>query len=135
MKSKQKIDFLEYEVTGACIEVHKALGPGLLESTYKRCLTHELKLRGINFEVEKEIRFFYKDNPLDIRLRADFFIEESIVLEIKTVETLLPIHTAQLLTYMKLLAAPKGLLINFNCTNIVSEGKIPYVNEFFNLLD
>lgn len=131
MIDKNYLDNLEYKITGACIEVHKALGPGLLESVYQRCLIRELRLQNIRFVSEQIITISYKDLILDTDLRADLFIENCMVLELKSIETILPIHEAQILTYMKLLEAPKGLLINFNCTNIIQNGKKPFVNEFY----
>jgi GxxExxY protein len=131
MIDKIYLDNLEYKITGACIEVHKALGPGLLESVYHKCLIRELQLQNILFVSEQIVAVSYKDIILDTELRADLFIENCIVLELKSVETILPIHEAQILTYMKLLGAPKGILINFNCTNIIQNGKKPFVNEFY----
>jgi GxxExxY protein len=131
MIDKIYLDNLEYTITGACIEVHKALGPGLLESVYHKCLIRELQLQNILFVSEQIVAVSYKDIILDTELRADLFIENCIVLELKSVETILPIHEAQILTYMKLLGAPKGILINFNCTNIIQNGKKPFVNEFY----
>ncbi|PWS29410.1 GxxExxY protein [Pedobacter yonginense] len=129
MINKTFLDNLEYKVTGACIEVHQSLGPGLLESVYQKCLMRELQLRNINFSAEERITISYKDIVLDSELRADLFIENCMVLELKSVERILPIHEAQILTYMKLLKVPKGLLINFNCTNIVQNGKKAFANE------
>lgn len=134
MIDKTYLNNLEYLVTGACIEVHKTLGPGLLESIYHRCLVRELQLKNIGHISEKTIQINYKDIILDTELRADLFIENCMVLELKSVEKLLPIHDAQILTYMKILKAPVGLLINFNCTNIVQNGKKPFVNMYYNSL-
>jgi len=135
MINRKFLSDLEYEVTGACIEVHKALGPGLLESIYHKCLKRELQLKNINFTSEKRIFITYKGSVLDTEVRADFFIENCLILELKSVERVLPIHEAQILTYMKILEVPKGLLINFNCMNIIQHGKKPFINEFYNLLD
>jgi len=135
MINKTFIDNLEYRVTGACIEVHKLLGPGLLESIYHKCLIRELQFQKINFKAEQPITLSYKDFLLDSELRADLFIENCLILELKSVESILPIHEAQILTYMKLLKAPKGLLINFNCTNIVQTGKRVLVSEFMYNVD
>jgi len=131
MVTKKYLDDLEYQITGACIDVHKHLGPGLLESVYQKCLAHELRLRQILFSSEHTIDVVYKGFHLDTALRVDFLIENCLLIEIKSVNSILPIHEAQLLTYMKLLETPKGLLINFNCTNIIQNGKKPYVNEFY----
>lgn len=130
MIDKNFIDDLEYKVTGACIEVHRSLGPGLLEKVYHKCLIRELQLRNISFVSEQVITIYYKDVLLETELKADLFIENCLVLELKSVETVLPIHEAQIITYMKILQAPKGLLINFNCTNIVQNGKKPFISEY-----
>lgn len=134
MITKNRLDELEYQVTGACIEVHKALGPGLLESVYQQCLAFELDLRGISYAQECIVNVIYKGKNLDTRLRADFVIENCMVVELKAVDKFEPIHFAQLLTQMKLLGLPKGLLMNFNCLNIVQDGKKPFVNEFYRKL-
>ncbi len=129
--NKQYLDQLEYKVVGACIEVHKYLGPGLLESVYHQCLTREFQLQEISFISEHHIGVEYKDIQVNTLLKADFIINKCLVLEIKAVDLLLPIHHAQILTYMKLLEVPKGLLINFNCVNIIQNGKKSFVNEFY----
>lgn len=129
--SKQFIDAVEYEVTGACIEVHKNLGPGLLESVYHRCLERELQLRNISFLSEHIIDIEYKGVTINTALRIDLLVENCLLLELKSVEVIHPIHEAQLLTYMKILKVPKGLLINFNCTNIIHNGKKNFVNEIY----
>lgn len=131
MIDKNFLDKLEYKVTGACIEVHKALGPGLLESIYHKCLIQELHLKLIRFVSEPRLLISYKGISLDTQLRAGLYIENCLVLELKAVEKLLPIHEAQLLSYMKILKAPVGMLINFNCINIVQYGKKPFINEFY----
>ncbi len=99
-------------IIGAAIEVHKALGPGLLESAYEECLAHELFIANVSFE--RALRVAYKSIQLDCGYRLDFVVEQTVVLEIKTVESLHPIHEAQLLTYLKLGGWRIGLLINFN---------------------
>jgi len=114
LTTKKQLDELTYEIVGSAIEVHKELGPGLLESIYHKCLKKELLLRGINFKSEFSVPLLYKNEPLETELRCDLLIENQIVLELKAVETMLPIFEAQLLTYMKLLEVPKGILINFN---------------------
>jgi GxxExxY protein len=132
--TKSYLKDLTYKVNGAAIEVHKALGPGLLESVYQKCLSHELKFRNINFQSELKIPYNYKGIDVDIDMRCDFLIEKILVIELKAVESILQIHEAQLLTYMKLLNVPKGMLINFNVENLYSEGQQTYVNEFFRYL-
>ena len=101
-------------VIGAVIEVHKALGPGLLESTYEECLCHELDLREIIYERQKELFLKYKGVNLDCGYRIDMLVEGQLILELKVCESLEKIHEAQLLTYLKLIGIAIGLLINFN---------------------
>lgn len=105
---------LTERIIGAAIEVHSALGPGLLELAYEECLAHELRLRGIDFERQRVLPVEYKGVSLDCGYRLDFLIEKSVVAEQKAVEALLPIHEAQMLTYLKLGGWSVGLLINFN---------------------
>jgi GxxExxY protein len=107
-------DSLTEKVIGAAIEVHRALGPGLLESAYEECLCYELSSAGLVFRKQVELPVLYKKVKLDCGYRMDIVVSESLVLEIKTVEKLLPIHQAQLLTYLRLSGLRTGLLINFN---------------------
>ena len=122
---------LTYKVTGAAIEVHKRLGPGLLESVYHKCLAKELELRKISFKSEYKIPYNYKGFDLDIELRCDFLIDDVLVVELKAIESILPVHEAQILTYMKLLEVPKGLMLNFNVENLYYDGQKTYVNQIF----
>jgi GxxExxY protein len=126
--TKVQIKDLTYQINGAAIEVHKSLGPGLLESVYHKCLVHELNIREISFTSELSVPVNYKGLQLETELRCDLFIENTIVVELKTVEKILPIHEAQLLTYMNLLEAPFGILFNFNTTNIYHDGQKTYIN-------
>jgi len=105
---------LTQKIIGAAIEVHKALGPGLLESAYEACLAHELLIANVSFERQVPLPVSYKSVQLDCGYRLDFLIEHTVVLELNAVESLQPIHEAQLLTYLKLGGWPIGLLINFN---------------------
>lgn len=132
--TKKYLDELTYEIIGAAIEVHKIMGRGLLESVYHQCLKEELQHRKINFSTEMRLPVYYKEKLLDLNFRCDLFVENLIVLELKTVQEFTPTFEAQLLTYMKLLKAPKGILINFNCSNIFREGQKTYVNEYFSSL-
>ncbi|MEO6053128.1 MAG: GxxExxY protein [Chthoniobacterales bacterium] len=102
------------EILGACIAIHKELGPGLLESAYEECLCYELSKRGIGFQRQIPVPVVYGEVTLDCGYRLDLVVDESIIVELKTVETLLPIHEAQLLTYLKLTKLTLGLLINFH---------------------
>jgi len=101
-------------IIGAAIEVHRHLGPGLLESAYEQCLCQELHLRGLPFRCQVDLPLSYKGLKLDCGYRIDMIVGDEIVVELKAVEKILPIHEAQLLTYMKLAGKPVGLLINFN---------------------
>jgi GxxExxY protein len=131
MVTKSYLKDLIYKVNGAAIEVHKALGPGLLESVYHKCMKHELCLRNINFQSELIIPVNYKGIEIEAELRCDLFVENILPVELKAIEGILPIHEAQLMTYMKLLEVPEGLLLNFNVTNIFNEGQRTYVNELY----
>ncbi len=102
------------QVIGAAIEVHRHLGPGLLESAYQQCLAHELSLRGLTFEREKALPVHYKGVSLDCGYRVDFLVEGKVLVELKATEALLPVHAAQVLTYLKLTGCRLGLLINWN---------------------
>ena len=108
------INQLSSEIIGSAIEVHKALGPGLLESSYQKCLRHEIGLRRISFEYEKPLPLVYKGEKLDCGYRMDLVVENAIIVELKSCEKLQPIHEAQLLTYLKLSGLKLGLLLNFN---------------------
>lgn len=131
MITKKYLDELTYEVIGSAIEVHKIMGRGLLENIYHHCLKEELSHRKIKFCSEMKIPVIYKDKELEMDFKCDLFIENCLVIELKSVTEINSIHEAQLLTYMKLLKAPKGILINFNCYNIFKEGQKTFVNEFF----
>lgn len=132
--TKQYLDELTYKTIGAAIEVHKALGSGLLENVYQHCFEHELNLRNIYFLSQPVVPVYYKEIEMEAFLRCDLFIENCLVVELKSVEIPKPIYTAQLLTYMKLLEAPKGILINFNCINLFKDGQKTFVNDLFWLL-
>jgi len=132
--TQKYLDELTYEVIGAAIEVHKSMGRGLLESVYHQCMKEELLHRKINFSSEIKVPVIYRSKELKIDLRCDLFIENCLVVELKAVNELHNSFDAQLLTYMKLLKAPKGVLINFNCYNIFNEGQKTLVNEYFKSL-
>lgn len=133
--TKTYLKDLIYKVKGAAIEVHKNLGPGLLENIYHQCLKKELELRKINYKSEFSIPLNYKGHELESKLRCDLFIENTLVVELKAVTEMNPLFDAKLMTYMNLLNAPIGLLINFNVKNIYYEGQKTIVNNFFSQLD
>jgi GxxExxY protein len=121
------INELSSKIIGSAIEVHKNLGPGLLESAYEECLCHELNLRGIKFERQKPLPMQYKGKGLDCGYRLDLLVDNSIVVELKSCEKIEPIHKAQLLTYLKLSKLNLGLLLNFNVP-VMRDGVVRVVN-------
>ncbi|HPA34882.1 MAG TPA: GxxExxY protein [Chitinophagales bacterium] len=131
MTTQKTINELAYKIVGCAIEVQRELGPGLLESIYQKCMEEELKSRNLSFQSQLKIPIHYKSLTLDCDLRLDIIVEDLIIVELKAVESLLPVHNAQLLTYMKLLQKPKGLLINFNSDSIVNN-TVSLVNQHFN---
>ena len=111
---RQKLNDLSYRVLGLCMEVHRELGPGLLESAYEEALAYEFTQAGLSFERQRDMPLLYKGVKLDCGYRLDFLIEDQLILELKTVNELLPIHHAQVLTYLNLGRRSLGLLVNFN---------------------
>lgn len=124
-----KTNDLTYEIINCALEVHNFLGPGLLESVYQKALIHELKLRGFKIDYEVPIEIYYKDINVGDSLRLDILVNEEIVIELKSVENVLPVHKKQLLTYLRLLDLEVGLLINFN-VSILKEGITRIVNNY-----
>ncbi|MEW5946271.1 MAG: GxxExxY protein [bacterium] len=122
-------DEITESIIGSAIEVHRALGPGLLESAYEECLCRELTIREITFERQRPLPVKYKGAMLDCGYRLDLVVADSVVVEIKTVDNLLPIHDAQLLTYLKLGGWNVGLLINFNVP-VLRKGIKRLVNNY-----
>ena len=118
---RSELNKLSRQVIGLCLEVHRELGPGLLESAYEEALAYELTRAGLAFERQREMPLLYKEVKLNCGYRLDFIVEGKLILELKTVSELLPIHHAQLLTYLKLEHRPLGLLINFNVP-VLKEG-------------
>jgi GxxExxY protein len=130
MITQKYVNELSYKIMACGIEVHKHLGPGLLESIYQACLVQELKLQNLQVLEQVEVPIIYKGTQTKDPLRLDILVNDLIILEIKSVENLLPIHEAQIITYLKLSQKPKGLLINFNSVKLVAGSK-PFVNEIF----
>jgi GxxExxY protein len=121
MAALNQNDPLTERIIGFAIEVHRHLGPGLLESAYEECLCHELSQDGLMFQRQMPLPVIYKSVRLDCGYRLDIVVENSVVIELKSVERLMPIHEAQLITYLKLSGVPTGLLLNFN-TPVLREG-------------
>ncbi len=135
MITQKYITDLTYRINGACIEVHKILGAGLAEIVYHRALEKEFKLRNIEDKSEFQIPVVYKNENLNCDFKCDFLIEDLIVLEIKSVSSILEIHKAQVINYINLLKAPKGILVNFNVKNIYHFGQETFINKYFDQYD
>jgi GxxExxY protein len=129
MDEKDRLDAITRKIIGAAIEVHKRLGPGLLESAYATCLAFELRHVGVKVEEQKPLPVIYRDVKLDCGYRLDLVVEDSVVIEIKAVERLAPIHDAQLLSYLRLSGMRVGLLINFH-VQVLKNGLRRIVNDF-----
>jgi GxxExxY protein len=123
-----ELNRLSKAIIGSAIEVHREMGPGLLESIYERCLLTEISRRGLRVETQVHLPLTYKGEVLDKALVLDLVVEDSIILELKAVELILPVHSAQLLSYLRLTGKPMGLLLNF-CVPIMSKGIIRRVND------
>lgn len=132
--TRKQIDELSYQIIGAAIEVHKHIGPGMLASVYQTCLEIELTKRGLSFQQELEIPIEYKGHHVQGLFRCDFLVENQIVVELKAVSELLPIHEAQVINYMNLLKIPKGILLNFNVTNLFHLGQKTFVSKYYESL-
>ena len=132
--TQKYLDDVTYEIIGSAIEVHKEMGRGLLENVYHQCMIEEMNHRNINFITELKIPVLYKQKELNIDFRCDLLVENCIIVELKAVSEMNTIYEAQLLNYMRLLKVPKGILINFNCSNIFKHGQKTYVNDYFKAL-
>ena len=131
--TKKQVTQLSYDITAFAIKVHKNLEPGLLESIYETCLKFELERNGYSVKQQVIADVVYDVLLMETTLKLDLLVNDLVVVEFKTVEELKPVHQAQLLTYMKLLQKPQGLLINFFTDNIIKSMK-PFVNEYFTSL-
>lgn len=133
MITKTEITQFLYDIVGFAIKVHKELGPGLLESVYEKCLKYELEKNGYRVQQQLSVPIQYDELELEADLKLDLLVNDLVIIELKAVEKVNPVYEAQLLTYMKLLQVPQGLLINFFTNNITKSMK-PFVNEYFNYL-
>jgi GxxExxY protein len=132
MEITQKyIDNLTYQIVGHAIEVHRELGPGLLEEVYEECLLYLLKENGYHVQSQQEVPIVFKGITLKTRLRYDLLVEDLIIVENKSVIAIPPIFAAQTMSYMKMLKKPKGILLNFNVVNLVNDGLKTYVNDIY----
>ena len=132
--NKKYLDSLSYNVVGAAIEVHKTIGPGLLSEVYLECMKRELDLRGIRYMSKVRVPVEFKGVKLSTELWCDLFLDRCVSVTVLSSTAIAPIHSAQMLTYMSLLGAPKGVVINFNCVNIFREGQKTLVNELYRAL-
>lgn len=131
--TKKEVTQLSYEITGLAIKVHKNLGPGLLENIYEECLKIELINNGYDVKQQLYVPINYEGVEIKTKLVVDLLVNDCIIIELKAIEEILPIHEAQLLTYMKVLKKPQGLLINFY-TNNITKSLRPFINEYFKAL-
>ena len=129
--TKHEINKLCHEILNCAIEVHRVLGPGLLESVCEKCMIFELEDRGFSVRSQLQLPLVYKGHLLETNLRLDLLVEETVICELKSVDSFIPIHEAQIISHLKLMAKPKGLLINFNCTNIMKNGQKTFVTQKF----
>ena len=127
--NREELNLLTKKIIGCAIEVHKQLGPGLLESAYQECIAYEFDLNGMKYKKEYVIPLNYKGRQIDCSYRIDFLVENEVILELKSIEQILPIHKAQLLTYLKITDKRLGLLINFN-VSLLRDGIVRLVNNF-----
>ena len=134
MITQKYLTDLTYRINGACIEVHRILGAGLAEIVYQKALEEEFKLRDLEYKTQLHIPVYYKNKILDCDFKCDFLIEDSIVVEIKSVSKMIELHKFQLLNYMNLLKVPKGILINFNVKNLYSQGQETFINKYYDQL-
>ena len=129
MKTKKELNKITEAIIGAAINVHRELGPGLLESAYEACLAFDLSDTGLFIEQQKPLPVIYKNVKLDCGYRLDLLVEKEVIVELKSVEKILPIHKAQLMSYLKLSGCKVGLLINFN-VEVLKDGIVRIVNNF-----
>ena len=130
MVTKQLVNEIAYKIIGCAIAVHKEPGPGMLESIYEDCMCIEFEEKRMKFQQQVPIEINYKGRRINRQLRLDLLVEDTMIVELKAVEMMNPIYTAQLLSYLNLAKLPKGLLINFNETNI-TKTMIPLVSNYF----
>jgi GxxExxY protein len=130
MDEKERLNTLSQQIIGAAIAVHRALGPGLLESAYEKCLAYELMSRGLSIECQKPLPLTYQGVSIECAYRMDIVVEQAVVVEVKAVERILAVHEAQMMLYLRLSERKLGLLINFNVKWLVDRGIHRFVNGF-----
>ncbi len=131
MLTQKLLNDLTYKIIGYAIEVHKELGPGLLESVYESCMAHILIQNGHSVKRQQIVPLIFRGITLESELRFDLMVDDLVIVELKSVDALAPIFDAKLLTYMRFMEKSKGILINFNCVNIFKEGQKTLVNDLY----
>jgi len=131
MLTQKLLNDLTYKIIGYAIEVHKELGPGLLESVYESCMAHILIQNGHSVQRQQIVPLIFRGITLESELRFDLMVDDLVIVELKSVDALAPIFDAKLLTYMRFMEKSKGILINFNCVNIFKEGQKTLVNDLY----
>jgi len=132
--TQQYIDALSKDIIGCAIEIHKELGPGLLESAYEKCMIYLLRQKGYKVESQVALPIIFKDLLVENAYRLDLLVENLIIVELKSVEEVTDVHKAQILTYLNFMKKPKGILINFRCSNIFYKGQETFVTKEYSKL-
>jgi len=132
--TQKYIDFLTKEIIGCAIEIHKELDPGLLESAYEKCMVYLLRKKGYKVESQLNVPVMFHDLVIDKGYRLDLLVQDLIIVELKTIPEFIPINKAQLLTHLRFMKKPKGILINFHCSNIFYEGQQTFVTKEYSEL-
>lgn len=132
--TQEYVDFLGREIIGCAIEIHKELGPGLLESAYEKCMKYLLEKKGYEVESQLEVPIVFQDLLVENAYRLDLLVEDLIIVELKTVEEIKSVHKSQILTHLNFMNKPKGILINFRCSNIFKEGQQTFVTKEYSSL-
>lgn len=134
MITQKQVDSLSYKIIGYAIDIHKELGPGLLESVYEACMIHLLTLNKHTVRRQNQVKIQFYGIEIDTNLRFDLLVDDIIVIENKSIDSIHPVHEAQILSYMALLKVPKGIIINYNCANIFKDGQKTFVNRYYSQL-
>jgi GxxExxY protein len=132
--TQKYLDCLTKQIIGCAIEIQKELGPGLLESAYEKCMIYLLKQKGFKVESQLEVPLVFRDLFIENAFRLDLLVEDLIVVELKSVEELTDVHKAQILTYLNFMKKPKGILINFRCSNIFYKGQQTFITPEYSKL-
>jgi len=132
--SQKYVDQITHSIIGCAIDIHKELGPGLLESAYEKCMIYLLNKKGFKVESQLEVPITFQDLTISRAYKLDLLVEDLVIVELKTIREFAPVDKAQILTYLRFLKKPKGILINFHCSNIFYEGQQTFITkEYSNL--